>query len=478
MRERGDLSGEVRRSLHRQADGIDIADVPFDPTAPGVLDPGEPDGATTTGRPSPAWRWAAVAAVLVAVATGVVGIGTDDGEADERTSAEDVAPPSSDPIPDGVADAEPGWLPAVPEGLEVWSLDWGTTTEEQPPMAQLFESRTSAARLLVVVRPDGETVREPDLEVRGRPASASQLTEAGATLLEWEEGGADVTAMVRGMARSDAVTLLDGLRWRTDAPAGGFANPTGAPLDLAAEAEGGPVEVRTTTVVLADGPASIGDAEGEAVTVEVGSPVEPDRLTVEAIEDRFEGEVDAAGVIRRYRSGSLRSTDPDGTWIEVAAAGTADEDSLAAIADSVTEADPEELLALRAEVERRVADEIPVEAEIEVDDREGEPDATVELRTVASAGSVCLVLDGRSRRCSGVDAQASGLIGSFLVDDRWWVAGVHRSEISITPESSRPGSREGHDGIWDAVLVAPSDAVDVIEVDVEGETVLVTRPST
>jgi hypothetical protein len=471
-----DLPDEVRRSLRAQADRIEVVDVPFDPDAPRSLDLDE----RGTARPPRSRGWgvaAAAAAVVLALAAGIA-IGERDPDQDEATTAEGVETPPSDPVPDGAADADPGWLPEVPEGLAVWALDWGTTTVEQPPLAQLFESRTSAARLLVVVRADGRPVEQPDLEVRGRAARAgTSPTDPTVATYTWVEGGAELTAMTRDMGRADALAFLAGLTWRTSAPAGGFANPTGAILDLAAEAEGGLVEVRTTTVVLADDPSSVGGDDGRTVRVEVGAPVDPDRPTVDTVRDRFAGEVDADGTITHDDpSGTYRRTEPDGTWVQVETDDRRDDG--ADIADTVAEAEPEELFALRAEIEQRVADEIPIDAAIAVADRDGAPGATVELRTSGSASAVCLVLDRRPRRCSGVEATVAGVAGSFLVDDEWWVAVVDRSDVTITePDGDAVrGVREGDEGVLTAAVGSPPERVDVVRAGSEGDEREVRRP--
>jgi len=487
QRSERELAAEVRRALRHQADELDLVDVPFDPAAPGLpgLERGDED-APDAGRR----RWslvAAAAAVVVAVGAGAL-VAADDEPPADRTGPGVDAPTTTVSIPAGAADAGPGWLPTTPpEGMEAWSVRWGATVDQQPALVQLFEARSTGARLLVVVHPASRVDQPTDRAVRGRPAASYSVEEpvGNSTLLAWEEDGALVTAERRGMAEADAIGFLDGLRWRSDAPAGGFANPTSGPLDLAAEAEGGPVEIRTTTVVYRDAVGSVDPGEGEQLTVRTGVPVDDEGPTVGAVQDRYLGTVDDDGRVTRFDpdTGVLRRTDPDGTWVEVDAnATTDDEDALATVADGVTRVEPAALLTLRAEVEARVVAAVPVVAQVGIEGSGDERRATVERREEGGAEAICLVVDGSPRRCSGagvvLDAE-----GSFLVGDRWFVVGLGRDAVTIAAEPSVADGSDGSDGSdgpdldgvrrgqaegWHAALVVVPDAVDGVAVDGEG----------
>lgn len=311
---------------------------------------------------------AAATCVVVAMAlAGVLvlrnGSGTDDADLAVR--------------PIDLGDPPDGWLvPAwVPDGLELWGIDTSTSEPadggDPATIPQLFGDPAGDRTLYITShRYEISPTTAEDVTVRGTTGSggigwgAAEEELGGA--VRWDERGASITALYRGVSEEEAVAFLDTLEWRTDDPLDGFAPPADEDWPLRAEATSRSTVTREAHLLYSAGVPAVDGGMGSGNVLRVGTS------TSSAISSGYletwylEGSGDGTGPLISYRDDwhELIVHWPDGRSVQVSPqddGASLTRDDLERIATSTIVATTSDVTALRGEAQGRI-ESLPVVA--------------------------------------------------------------------------------------------------------------------
>jgi hypothetical protein len=452
----------LREALEAKAEQFGSSTRRFDPTRhreldlPVALDDDRP---VRSGR----GHLVLVAAALVAALAAAAVVASQGGEG---TKAVGPAAPQGAGADPSVADGTlaPGW---VPDGFELWSFDWSSSTPKQLGTTQLFgrDGGTGHGAVHVWIQAaSGQPVGEDVTTVRGVTADRLPAKEfpSTTTTLGWYEGDVAIDASYTGMSEAQAVAFLDGLTWRSGDRLAGFAPPTGD-LRLLGEAPDGVTGAWTWASYdyYLDQPGTIAGGEGRYLSVGTasGRGSGDGEMTAEYLGAWFHGTPNADGMVETYDPdyGDLARHWRDGRSVVVSANRTAiDRATLIRVADGLAPVTGTGLVALRQAAEARVAT-LPLLASVPVDG------GVVELRgKEQEVVDVCLTLDAEPQRCT--TALGIGMAGSFLVGDTWYVAVVGDGPRVVPGEvrddtdvPSLPGATGTAQGVTALVVAVPTD---------------------
>jgi hypothetical protein len=146
-----------------------------------------------------------------------------------------------------LGDPPDGWLVPtwVPEGMELWGVESSSSSGpggfgEAGTIPQLFGDPDGGRAIYITsFRYDLRPGTAEQVTVRGQVGQAGRGWDVEETdvgdAITWNERGATVTALYRGVTRNEAIAALDSLEWRSDDPADGFAPPSGGSWPLRGE---------------------------------------------------------------------------------------------------------------------------------------------------------------------------------------------------------------------------------------------------
>lgn len=412
----GRLADTLVRTLAAKAAQETVEQVPpFDPTRRPMESPDI--------RPAAGRRMVPAAAVLLVVALvgGVVTWVTRGGEESDDTRT--------------VADDPNGWLRPrwVPEGMEVWDIDWSTVSTADDPAGdswsndQLFGDPDVGRALYLEYGPrvSAEARSGESVVVRGVEGTVVSAADdpAGTSGIAWTENGIAITARFKGMAAAEAAGALSGLSWRTARAADGFAPPGDGSLPLRGERLSAQRRsTRTLGLIYGIDVPGTG-VRSLSIMTSAGGGMAPGYL------DRW---FDDGGAEPARADGSRRSFDaenslmhaywPDGreVWISFR---QVDRETLERVVDSMA-LDPEpDLTLLRDRFPANVT-ELPVLAATDT------AVGRLELHGVGHFSRLCLRKPGAATVDCGVHANATlarpddtvlTVPGSWLIDGRWYV---------------------------------------------------------
>lgn len=159
----------------------------------------------------------------------------------ERVGAPTTSAPVADKSHESNLSPVTGLVEPLPDGLQIWDADRITSVASGSLTTQLFAKRNASGD--AVQRGVIVTVGYPDTALPAADASTTTIrgniaVDEPATALadfswRWTENGYGLTARSRGMTKSAAVALLDGLTWRSFQPDGFDASSS--PLALLSE---------------------------------------------------------------------------------------------------------------------------------------------------------------------------------------------------------------------------------------------------
>jgi hypothetical protein len=467
------LTAALTRTLEVKAEQAvaHLADDEHD--APGITGvPGVPGGPPRrrSGR-----RRVLVPAAALIVALALLGAGVvvlRGGSSDEPATTVTLGDP-----PDGWL--VPAW---VPEGMEPWGIDWSSSpgpggSGEPATIPQLFgDPDEGGAIYLTSFRYDLRPGTGEQITVRGQPGVAGTGWDVDETdvgdAITWDERGATITALYKGMTREEAIAALDSLEARSDDPADGFAPASDSSWPLRGEIRSGQPTGRDVTLEYSDGvPASgAGGPLGLRIHTSASSAVSADYLDA-----WYEQGSEAGGGERPLRSydqdgHELMVVWPDGRSIIIAPTGAPPSGmsraTLERIADSLTVATEADLAGLRDAAEANI-EALPVVASA------GTTIGTVEVHGEGGFVRLCLRAPGEQRsRCgtslSGGGSSADGTAlatGEWTIDGTWYVVVASTGEEhqilggrdpSSSPDAGELPSEDIAAGDWTVRLVQPA----------------------
>jgi hypothetical protein len=433
--------------------------------------PGGPVAGPAPGRHGKSWPAlaAAVRVVALAAAAAVALTGGD----------------RSDPA--AVSGAPPGWLlPTwLPERTTVWGVeasggaDEAAGTEQDWSIVQLFGDPDDG-RAIYVQASGGSRQGPPGgarpVTVRGTSGWAAPRADTGEIVdtVVWDERGATVTALYKGLTGAEAIAALDALTWRSDPPAGGFDPPGDGTLPLRGENIEPGRDTNTVRLLVSEGVPASAPGRGRpglSVHAAVG-----DSLPLGYLDHWFHEEEGGDGPVRSFdaATGELRVDWPDGRELYLSPLGgdprAVDEATLDRMADGVARGTAADLDDLRDRAATAAAG-LPVLAAAATGA------GTLEVRGEGGFAVLCLrTPSGESADCRGAAGLSFAATGSWLVGGTWYV-GAASSAGTPAIFGDRAASVTGDtlpvesavDGPWNLVLATVPPGVDDVSLSVDGD---------
>lgn len=391
------------------------------------------------------------------------------------------------PDPAAVSGAPAGWLlPTwLPEGTTVWGVeasrvaDGAAGTERDWSIVQLFGD-PGAGRAIYVQASGGSRAEPPEgarpVTVRGTSGWAAPRvdTEESVDTVVWDERGATVTALYKGLTAAEAIAALDALTWRSDGPHGGFDPPGDGTVPLRGENIEPGRATNTVRLLVSDGvPASTPGRGrlGLSVHAAVG-----DSMPLGYLDHWFHEEEGGDGPVRSFdaATGELRADWPDGRELFLSPLGgdprAVDEATLDRIADGVAPGTGADLDALRGRAAAAVAG-LPRLAAATTGA------GTLEVRGEGGFAVLCLRTPyGGSADCRGAAGLSFAATGSWLAGGTWYV-GVASTVGTPAIFGDRGASvtddalpvESAIDGPWNLVLATVPPGVDGVWLSVDGD---------
>jgi hypothetical protein len=445
-----EVEGRVREALHRKAEQIDSAAPGFSSDTVAVIELAD------ARRPARRAVYAAASVVAVLlVGVGILFATTDDTGRGANPSPS--LPPTAPPVTGsgGAGALAPGF---VPEGLDLWNVTAAPQFETAFALSyttQLFgvvddAGAPSPGLLLRIQRASGTATGDP-VTVRGVAGSSAAPKEGVETseTISWNEGGAMISATVRGMTRGEAVAALDALRPRS--------------ADLQDGFDAGSLPLLGETLAKREHTASVRGRFDYAPAPVVGGD-SPKLQVVTATSADFpgylgfwiEGKREADGsVVKRDPGWGLDVAWPDGRQVLVYS-DTDDWSVLERVARSVKPVTEAELDELRHGVNARLA-ALPVIVSA------GMSGQSVELRGAGAPAALCFDL-GAEKRCGSPYGQFGGGTDEFsvsaIVDGSWRLVYASRVPVHINGADA-PGGRDLAQHVtvngWDFAFADPPD---------------------
>lgn len=436
--------------------------------------------------PRPRRRLVAAAALVVAAAlvgaVGAVRVVVSDGD-------DGMARTSDTTVPAGPE----GWLVPtwVPEGMEVWNVQWSDGSHQPGADTswgtfQLFGDPDAGRAIYVQAGQEYEesTADAEPIRIRGQsgwagPAIDIEIhTDERIDSIFWNEAGATITALFRGMTAAEAVAAVEAMEWRSGTPEGGFAPPADGSLPLRGESLSSEGTVGASFFYSEGVPATDGLSLSIVTSTEPSTPIgyldewfyRGDQ--VPPADDGARHEFDS-------ESHELRVSWPDGRTVLVSPGlPTSDDrlpgrDVLERIVDSLVVGTEADLAPLRDRFESNV-EALPVLASAETSA------GSLELHGVGSGRADFQRLCLRRPDQPGLDCgQGPGIAGDLVAS--WDVAGVWYVGVAATgyePEvlgraaddesagEALPGE-DRSDGEWNLLLVQPPADVAYVHIDTD-----------
>jgi hypothetical protein len=425
-------------------------------------------------RPLPA---AAVVAALAIGAVGAIGLRGDSAEEQVSTTALD--------------DPPDGWLvpTSLPAGMQLWGLEFSAPAaserlSESGTIPQLFGD-PDQGRAIYITSSYYDVVPETaePVTVRRRTGQAGTSWDVAENdvgdAVSWEEQGASITALYKGVTRSEAIGVLDSLHWRSDDPADGFSPPDDEAWALRGEIAGWPPVGHEADFAYSQGVPSASSTDGR-----------PDLW----IHTQASSEISAGYLEGLYKHGSetgnpgqpvtnfeewgrLEIYWSDGRSVIIeplsgSSAQATNREQLEQVALSLTVAGEADLEALRDQAETNIA-ALPVVASGET------TIGTVEVHGEGSFVRACLKrsLDG-SPNCpaeaiSGGSGAADRLMTSadWTVDGTWYVVVASTvdhvqilgsEDASHAPDAGELPAETTTAGEWTIYVAAPPPGIDQV----------------
>jgi hypothetical protein len=436
------------------------------------------DGRSPTGRRRLLVPAAAVIVVLALLGGGAVGLRGGSNDKQVGTVV--------------VGDAPDGWLVPtwVPEGMELWGVEWSGSsdqlqTSEPGTIPQLFGNPDGGRAIYITsFRYEVPLDTADQVTVRGQDGQAGPGWDAEETdmgdAITWDERGATVTALYKGMSQDEAIAALASLEWRSDDPADGFAPPADGSLPLSAEVSSRQPVGRDVTLVYSEGVPAAGTDEGRLglwIHASTGGAVSAGYL-----EGWYEQGPEAGGgerPVSRYDQDwhELTVLWPDGRSIDISPAGVPQSElpsreMLERIADSLAVSAEADLAALRDTSEANI-EALPVLASTETSI------GTVQVHGESGFLQMCLgrpseqgpscmtdTLGGRS-----FDDGTAIATAEWTVDGTWYVAVATKGdEPQVVGGRNRSGSPDAGElpaetttiGEWTLRLVQPAPDIELV----------------
>jgi hypothetical protein len=427
MNELIELEDRLRATLRRKADQIEVPASEYAPDAVRVVELAD------VGRPRHRLVYAA-AGIAITIAVGAAVLVATSGDAGRNPSRGRQQPPmtsgvTSQPVGPALA---PSY---VPPGLQLW--DMKTRSDAHGPFAyttQLFgvvdATGAPSPGILLRIQPGaGGAVGDP-VTVRGMTGSSAAPKEGVETseTISWDEGGAAVSATVRGLSREEAVAALNSLRLRSSDPRDGY-EPGSLPLLGETLAKSAPVASIGGTFQYASGPLVNGTPA--VLRVETATHADYPGYLGFWIEGTRAGD---GSVLKRDPGWGVDAAWPDGRQVLVYSK-TDDWPTLERIALGARSTSPSDLAVLQQGVDRRLA-AMPVIVTASLNG------SKVELRGVNAPAVLCIDRDGTSRCGSPFGAEGETgdpLEVSAIIDGAWRLVVASRVPVQIRADTTGTG---------------------------------------